>query len=379
MSEKNAGIITFHHNHNYGTMLQAIALQKAIYKCGYTSELINYEKKPTDRIQLFKIRLSRLGAYVLHFKKYYTLFINKSNAVARERLFEEFYRKYALIGKTRYESIEDLNNNPPQYELYIVGSDQTWSPSISEQKEKEVFFLSFVPEGSVKGSYAPSIGLSRIKEHEKELFKKYLDDFKYLSCREKTGSQILSEVLGKDVVNVLDPTLLLEEDEWLQMADGKIIEEPYILEYFLGNRIEHRGFVKKLSRQTGLKIVSLPFDSIDMADTSLERLYVGPAQFLRLIHDAEYVCTDSFHGSVFSVIFKTKFFSFCKHSDYSAQSENSRLYDFLDSIHLNDRIVMDYRSSPSLSINFDESARYLKKLREASWDYLVYMLDQELG
>ena len=187
MSEKKAGIITFHHNHNYGTMLQAIALQKAIHKCGYTSELINYEKKPTDRMQLLKIRLSRVGVYVLHFKKYYRLFMNKSNAVARGRLFEDFYSNYAVIGKTRYEYMEDLKNNPPQYKLYIVGSDQTWSPSISEQKEKEVFFLSFVPDGLVKGSYAPSIGLLTVKEQDKELFRKYLDDFKYLSCREKTG------------------------------------------------------------------------------------------------------------------------------------------------------------------------------------------------
>lgn len=383
MIEKQVGIITYHHNSNYGTMLQAIALQKAIQRNGYSSELINYEARPVAGMQLFKLRLKRLGVYVLHFTKYYTLLNNKPNITAREVFFEDFYKKYAVVGKTRYESIEELRNAPPRYKLYIVGSDQTWSPPITSSKE--AFYLTFVPQESIKGSYGPSIGVSILEEKDKELLKDKLKDFKYLSCREKTGTRILSELLNKPITTVLDPTLLLEEKEWLEMSDvtidNVICEKPYILQYFLGSKSEHREFVKELSKKTGHKIICLPFDTLDMRDSSVIKLYIGPAQFLRLIYNAAYVCTDSFHGTVFSVIFKRNFFSFYKHSYNHLYSENSRIYDFLDSINLTDRIVMDDQiaSSLSLEVDFDKVKHYLSKLKVSSEKYLLDMLSKELG
>ena len=321
---KTIGIITYHHYYNYGTMLQAYALQKKIDLLGYCSELIDFKQNNTpSTLQLLGIRLRRLPAY-----------------------------------------IKELKENPPAYDGYIVGSDQTWNPYVANNPE--AFYLTFVTDSRKKGSYAPSLAVSHLNEQQKTMFRKRLQDFRFLSCRESAGAKLLEEAIGKPVVNVIDPTLLLNKSEWETVITEEPVGEKYILTYFLGEVKEHRDFVHELARRTGLKVIAIPVSYMDIIDPTFEKHWVGPDKFLSLIKNAEYVCTDSFHGTMFSINLGVDFFSFCKTKDAEKSSENSRLYSALELFGLSSRLV-----------NGDNQEKLLCELPQIDYECVQVLLNNE--
>ncbi len=377
MRIKSVGIITYHHYYNYGTMLQAYALQKACELLGYQSEIIDF-KQNNDLTgkELLKIRIKRLPAYIREHKKYSTLAAFKEKFSERRKAYEEFYAKFLKVGSCRYTNSKELNDNPPIYDGYIVGSDQTWNPYVGNNPE--AFYLSFVHDDKKKGSYAPSLAVSQLTYEQKNRFRERLLGFSYLSCREAIGAKLLEETLGRPIVNVLDPTLLLNADEWNKISTVQHKEEPYILTYFLGDVKIHRRFVHRLADKTGLKVIAIPVSYLDIIDPISEKRWVGPDQFLSLISNAEYVCTDSFHGTMFSIIYRINFFSFCKTKDDVQSSENSRLYSALDLFDLSSRLVNEKNEDELINtlpgIEYDKSYKLLNKERDNSIAYLKEML-----
>ncbi len=362
---KSVGIITYHHYYNYGTMLQAFALQRKVELMGYQSELIDFKQNNTPTaIQLLGIRIKRLPTYIKERKKYSILAGSKKKFTERNQAYEEFYKTYLKVGGEKYSSSDQLKANPPQYDGYVVGSDQTWNPYVANNPE--AFYLSFVGDDHKKGSYAPSLAVSQLTIEQKQMFQQRLKNFRYLSCRESAGAKLLEETLGRAVSAVIDPTLLLDWEEWKEISSEESLDKPYILTYFLGDVKEHRNFVHRLAEKTGLKIIAIPVSYLDINDPLSEKRWVGPDKFLDLIRNAEYMCTDSFHGTMFSINFSIDFFSFCKTKDSEKSSENSRLYSALELFGLSDRLV-----------NSSNEERMLKELSEIDYEAVHVVLNKE--
>lgn len=360
-------------------MLQAYALQKKVESLGFYVEIIDFKQDNSlSKTQLIWLRIKRLPVYILEFSKYLTLASAKDLFSKRNLKFEEFYSNNFKLSNQKYTDSLQLKANPPIYDGYVVGSDQTWNPYVA--KNPEAFYLTFVKDDAKKGCYAPSLGISRLTDEHRCRLKKMLKGFRFLSCRESIGAKLLSETMNCPVAHVLDPTLLLNWDDWSCLSSQKKEKSPYILTYFLGNVKKHREFVRELAQKTGLNVFSIPVSYLDINEPLFEKAWVGPDGFLSLIKNAEYVCTDSFHGTMFSINFGVNFYSFCKTKDAENSSENSRLYSALELFGLSNRLVTNSNQNSVLeelaAIDYSVVHKVLEKEREKSIAYLKDMLEK---
>lgn len=372
---KTIGIITYHHYYNYGTMLQALALQEKVEQLGYQTELIDFKQDNSlSRYEMLKLRIKRMPVYIKERKKYRALADSREKIKEKNELFEQFYKTYLHVGKKKYTTTQQLMENPPVYDGYVVGSDQTWNPFVANSPE--AFFLPFVENKSKKGSYGPSLAVKSLSDEKEKEYRKKLSNFSFLSCREQDGAQLLSRITQKEVKCVLDPTLLLSAKEWGKYCEFEIPKEPYILVYFLGEKSEHRRAVEKIQKLTNWKIISLPAAYLEMENNDYKKVWGGPKEFLSLIRGAALICTDSFHGTMFSINFQRNFFSFCKSSDSEESSENSRLYSALNIFGLSNRIIhnMDNLTAEDISIDYKNVIPILEEQRRDSIEYLENML-----
>lgn len=356
-------------------MLQAYALQRKICNWGYNAEYINYrfkELSPSFSKRLWT-RIKRLRIYFLQYK-YYSIKVAYSSKMAiRKEYYKNFYEKYIRTSTKQYATLQELESQPPEYDVYIVGSDQVWNPNLS--CATPAYYLSFVKDNKKKASYAPSLGVTVLTSAQKQKMAGYIQQFNYLSCREMTGAKLLKSISNRNVLHVLDPTLLLEQTRWEEIAISPVISKPYILCYFLGDTKHPREFVRQLENKTGIKAYYIPCSPLDMSQKT--SIYdVGPAEFLGLIRHASYVCTDSFHGSVFSIIFKRQFYSFCKRADAEKGSDNSRIKELMKFTGLLTRLI-----TPGQSISEEESKidymlveSYIKPIKKRSEVYLLEIL-----
>jgi len=374
--KNRVGLITYHFLHNYGTMLQAYALQSKIRAWGYEAEYIDYRFKeltqsPSNRLIT---RFKRVGYYLGNYKYYYIKAMHSSKMSIRKAQFDDFYLKNIRTGLLQYATLQELEANPPEYDIYIVGSDQVWNPNLS--CSSPAYFLSFIKkDDSKKAAYAPSIGVASLTTSQEQKIARHIRKFDFLSCREITGSRLLENMGGRNVLHVLDPTFLLEADRWEDVMVRPKIAEPYILCYFLGDTKHPREYVRELEKKTGIKAYYIPSSPLDMARKTAI-FDAGPAEFLGLIRNASYVCTDSFHGSVFSIIFKKQFYSFCKRSDNEQTSDNIRIKELLKSAGLEARLInpgQQMRDDES-NINFDLVNSHIMPMKERSEEYLLEIL-----
>ena len=371
---KTIGIITYHHYYNYGTMLQALALQEKVEQLGYQAELIDFKQDNSlSRYEMLKLRIKRMPVYIKERKKYRALADSREKINEKNELFEQFYKTYLHVGKKKYTTTQQLMENPPVYDGYVVGSDQTWNPFVANSPE--AFFLPFVENKSKKGSYGPSLAVKSLSDEKEKEYRKKLSNFSFLSCREQDGAQLLSRITQKEVKCVLDPTLLLSAKEWGKYCEFEIPKEPYLV-YFLGEKSEHRRAVEKIQKLTNWKIISLPAAYLEMENNDYKKVWGGPKEFLSLIRGAALICTDSFHGTMFSINFQRNFFSFCKSSDSEESSENSRLYSALNIFGLSNRIIhnMDNLTAEDISIDYKNVIPILEEQRRDSIEYLENML-----
>ncbi|MDQ0149538.1 polysaccharide pyruvyl transferase family protein [Eubacterium multiforme] len=368
------GIITYHHHYNYGTMLQALALQKAIENLGFESEIIDFKQNNTLSIrELLLLRLKRSSVYLRQLKKYYLLGKSKKIFNERNNLFEEFYKTELHVGKNKYNSTRALMDNPPKYDAYIVGSDQTWNPYVAGRPE--AFYLPFVDNDFLKGSYGPSLAVNNLNYAQKQFLRERLNKFSFISCRERTGTELIKEIVQKPVTTVLDPTLLLDKKEWDKFCEDKQLNSPYILTYFLGENKLHRKIVKELSERLSVNIIAIPTTYLELENKKIEKIYAGPRQFLNLIKNAMIICTDSFHGTMFSINYEKNFYSFCKMDSNDKKSENSRLQDILEEFKLGNRLISKTPDKIE-NIDYEKVNKILNKRRQESKEFLVNMLSE---
>lgn len=369
-----AGLLTFHHAHHYGAQLQAYALMRKTESAGADCEVINYVRPDTtEGNRLFKKGLSARALL----SNANTL-VNYGRLRRRYKRFESFVNDDMKLSARFYRSYEELLKDAPEYDVYVCGSDQIWNPFIYKENTYDpAFFADFAKSGR-RIAYAPSFGISEIPEDKRDDLRRYLERFDCLSVREKQGEKIIRDVTGRDSVTVLDPTLLLTGDEWSGLSADPVYKEPYILCYFISDPRRYSGYVKALSEKYGLPVVSLCGARRVVPQTRHTVLDAGPREFLGLFRDASMVCTNSFHGTVFSITFRKDFFSFAAALN-SEKTVNSRLYNILEKFGLVGRIFSpDMKESDFLSrisgeansIDYASVYEILEKEREMSYKYL---------
>ncbi|MGN0150695.1 MAG: polysaccharide pyruvyl transferase family protein [Clostridia bacterium] len=354
---KKTGIISlYHQNKNYGGLLQAYALTAFLKKLGFDAEQISFKKDiiAEDHLTLeilFRKLRRKLSEPV---KKAFAKDIY-NNISSRIAMFKEFEKSipHSPDVYTRENIIDCIYN----YDAFITGSDQVWNLAWYNPE----YFLNFVPSDKRKISYAASMPSSQIPQSRKNTVYNHLIRFDAISVREKETVQAINKLLNSNTAkHVLDPTLLLERNDWDKICGNRKISDKYIFCYFLGRNRKMRKTASAFAKKMNLKIVTLPhlcdicFSDLNFGD---EQIYdLSPNDFISLIKNAEYVITDSFHAAVFSNIYQVKHFVFSR----------------------TDLGSMDSRITNLLEL-FDEKERFCFDKKRADMKYLIDLKDRQLN
>ena len=375
------GIITIVKVNNYGAELQAFALQKELELLGYDSEIIDYLYYKNWRFKDTRLSspfvLMDIKGKIIYKLKYRltNYLIDKilpffNNSVKnRARRFKEFHQTNTRFSKT-YRSMPQLYNDKLGYDIFIAGSDQVWNPASSSSIEP--YFLTFVPQVVKKISYASSFGVSHIEPSLQNRFKNLLDNIDEISVRETSGVELVKQLTGRDATLVADPTLLLTRQEWMPyIKEYPNMPKRYVLIYQLSDSDAITELAKKIGQEKNIpvyRICKRAFkERIAAGITNI--LDAGPAEFLSLTANAEYVVTDSFHGTAFSVNFNIPFFTVVS----SKKKNNSRMESLLKVIGLENRMVDDTMRVSSIDdkIDFMTSNKKIDELRDFSIRFLI--------
>ena len=313
---------------NYGAVLQAYALQTYLRNRGAQSEIVDFTTaehlKAYNVFQPLNIPFfKRMAVYLLVALRYFHL----KRRIRRTIAFKKQYFNFTK----RYSTVEEILNNPPQEDIYISGSDQVFNLS---SPYYEVYYLNFNKGTAKKVAYAASFGHADFTVELKEKITPYLLDFDLLSCRESTGAQFLSSITGKPVPTVVDPTMLLSEEQWRKVTIYPNMKD-YIFIYDLNGGEDLIEIAKRLKALIHKPIVCLTCGATNYYRDA-DRVFVdaGPAEFLGWIANAAYVVTDSFHGTSFSLIFSKPFLNYV-----AIERASDRVTTILQSIGMEDRMI----------------------------------------
>ena len=375
-------VIAYFKNHNnYGTSLQGFATIKAIEHEGYKCRLIQYQKSDS----LFKkIRLAPLmfisGGWQAYKKKIKKKKITESTSSyakdinIRTSVNNQWKSQYMDSYCDLYIGYNNLKSGSKNYGLIIVGSDQVWTPLGLYSK---FFNLLFVDDSIPRMSYASSFGVSKIPSWQIKTTCKYLDKINKLSVREIRGKEIIEEISHNKAQVVLDPTLLLSQSQWREEIGDKKpkAEGKYIFCYLLGKDEKVRKEINHFKKITGLKIVAMrhidEFIACDGGSGDEAPYNIDPLDFVQLIANAEFVCTDSFHCTVFSTIFHKQFVTFYRFLNTNSDSRNSRIDSILNLLGLEDRLYNGNLTSQMFSkIDYNTVEQKKNPLLKSSLEFL---------
>lgn len=367
------GILTRRAGFNHGSSLQAYAMARFLTLAGYNCNIINYDEysgHPLWRIRPFVENIQwkickHLPTALCPAKHRYLSIRN-----AQYGKFQQFEKDYLPLTPNACRNFNQLRKASEGFDVLVCGSDQIWSPLLYDPVYMFGFLEDELEQRTV--TYAPSIGVSDkslISKEQADLLRK----IDCISCREQTGSEIIEDIVHRPVPVVLDPTLMLPEHEWDKLAFSvKPIEtEPYILCYFLGNNIP-QSYIDRLNRKLGCKILNIQmFNRLNELNSHREITNIGPCEFLNLVKYASWICTDSFHATIFSYIFKRRVSVFERFLNTERDNQNSRIYTLLDILKIQYVLTSD-NDFPDLirQIDYQQSEISLKEWQRKSIDYI---------
>ena len=379
--QKIGCVIAYTEGHNnYGTSLQGYAMLKKIQQLGYEVEVIHYVKQ-LSTIQKIKfvanaIRAGEWKSIVARLTAKRTLkkYPQYAAGIAKRTKAVNAYKAKKLLPLFHtYVGYDALHKGSLNYDAVVVGSDQVWTPMSLPNK---FFNLLFVDDSVHKIAYASSFGVSEIPSFQRKETGLYLERFYRIGVREERGKEIVEELSHQKATVVADPTLLLTREEWeAEISDARPNEsEPYIFCYFLGTNQEARKAANLLRTQTGYKIITIRhMDEYVPEDEQFgdEAPYnVDPNDFVKYISKAAYVCTDSFHCTVFSILFHRQFMTFYRFAATNKTGRNSRIDSLFNILGLQDRLYIGNISIIGNPIAYDKVDKRLKGLRENSLEFL---------
>lgn len=361
--------ITCHKVNNHGANLQAVALMHYLEDLGNDVEIIDYfpeyfkhfrplycgtPKYAANPVTRFAYICAKFPGRLKSYLEY-----KKSD---RKKNFEAFRDKYYRLTDT-YESFEELKANPPKADLYIAGSDQIWNTMMNNGKDP-AYYLQFAPKNATTATYAASFSVSEIPDELKEQTKKYIKSIDFVSVREKSALKILDDLGILNGQAVLDPVFLLEKKQWSKIESNIKLDDEYVLVYDFEGSDEVKNFAVKYAQKHNLKIYSLYKN--EYCDKSFENF--GPDVFLSLIKNAEFIVSNSFHATAFSLIYE-KEFAVIKRQE----GINSRMVDLLSSVGIDERIVDSYQEFNAIDFNLVKEKLEIEV--EKSKDYLKEVLE----
>lgn len=356
--------------HNYGNRLQNYAVQSFISRYGIKTETIisdsflnkkdNYSLKNNIKylLSLIKNELLRTGVY----RNRFSLFQNK-----RTKKFIDYNNKYISFSKNKFSFRKKIN-----YDYFIVGSDQVWNPFFGLN---DFGLLDYIDEDEKKIAFSASIGVEEIPELMRNKYAKSISKYKSISLREDKAKEIVEELTGrKDVEVLVDPTMLLTSEEWDKVSRkpkqlDSIKEGKYILNYFLGELSkERKQEIERIAKENNCNIINI----LDRTDP----FYVcGPSEFLFLEKHAFLICTDSFHSSVFAILYDRPFIIFDREQK-GIEPMNSRIETLISKFKLKDRKYNgESITKENLNHDYTEAYKILEKERKKSDEFLKKALE----
>lgn len=343
---------------NIGNRLQNYALQTILENLGFnvSTPIYRLKSKYIDKVKaLIKKVLIFCGM-----KKYKIVLLQEK----REKKYETFSDKYI------HDKINVTFNNVysmdwTEYDYAITGSDQVWHNWSNTEEELRYFYLMFMPKEK-RISYAPSFGFSEFPQNDSNIHKQGLEEMQLLSCREEDGKKLILDLTGREAELIIDPTLLLTAKDWIKIEKKPVypVEGQYMLIYFLGNETtEYVNVYSKIAKEHNLKIINIYNPDIE------EYYYTKPDEFLWLIHHAKFICTDSFHACVFSLIFHKKFMVF-KRCETGMEKMFGRIETLLSMVGLTELIYNGKPVEYSMKIDYMKVEELIKEKSEIAMKYL---------
>lgn len=367
------GILTFVRPCNYGAALQCYALNKVLSNLGADPVTMDYWPE-YFRSRYYPVREPFTFKWK-EFKERRRRMCVKSIKDKRNKKFENFMENNVKLSTPTARTVEELQTTMKSSGIrkWITGSDQVWSDTCA--RFDPAYFLDLeLPEGSLKYSYAASFGMSQIPLELKDEYKRRLTGYRRYSVREQSGAGMINELFPAEVNVHCDPTLLLTADEWKKVASAPR-KDKYILIYHVMNPTRLLNKAAELSKQTGLKVVLFTpyFNYLSIKGKKIEEYGYEPAMdsspqdFVSLFLNAEYVLTNSFHGTVFSVLFHKKFWS---QTQLIEGKPNTRSINLLEKLSIKGRDVFHNKPLADTPIDWEKADAALAEMREEAISYL---------
>lgn len=364
---KKVGIITFHRSYNCGSMLETYALHYYLKKIGIPSEVIDFSN--TGQRRLYSVFFE--NTTFKNIVKNILIFPHKGRITLNNTQYEKFKNQYFSLSQ-EFQYMDQLKET--KYDIVIAGSDQIWNVTISDSDD--TYFLPWMRRGR-KIAYAPSLGAKNIIQwsDQPEQYGKWIKEFDAISVRELNGAKWLKELTGRETEILPDPTLLLDAEEYEKLLDNTCTPKgDYIFFYSPSFQRDVCRLVKKLSCRYGMPILvwstKTYYTRAAYRYGFLLPRYESPAVYLSLIRNAALVITTSFHGTVFSTIFRKKFYVIKNEGMFG---DDDRVWTLLDSVKMTERLITsDYNDKYDYlqAISYKEYDDAICQLRKRADDFL---------
>lgn len=324
--KKKISLITIHLGHNFGSILQTIASFKILEKYNYETVIINYIPNRCTWKRFFSIHFNNPKLFI-------KMFITLPLAIVNKHIYNSFLAKYTNVSNPIY-SKDNFVAVCPKADIYVTGSDQVWNSIHNEGLDKRYYFDGF-PKNSIKIAYASSIGREKLNSDEYIEVKRMLESYKAISVREASAKQIIDS-MGYKATHLLDPTFMLNKADWGKYRSKRLVRTPYLLVY-LPYSIHDKKLIyttaRKIANEKGLKIVTFSWSIRPerLADKTI--YFANPGDFLSLMEYADYVVTNSFHGTAFSINLNKQF------SVYLPTGFGTRIISILELCSLTQRLL----------------------------------------
>ncbi len=373
------GIVTYFKIYNYGSFLQSYSMVNFLKENNFEPELLDITYNKCLKLYFKSKVLFKLLLHPGSFQQVKQLrvmgkrSVNKLNDEIISKFNSSFVSDLPIRQVDYFQLLDDAKSDA--YSFFIVGSDQIWSPLGIDLKPHK--FLDFAPKYK-RIAYAPSFGVSYIPIYNKKAIKRKLKNIKTISVREESGKDLIQKLIGVQAPVVLDPTLMMSKKFWMT-ATLALKRRPYMLCYFL-----HRPdnvyceLAEKIAKLKSLEIIYLPYNHSFKEGYENGFVSAGPFEFASLIRNAEFVLTDSFHGTAFSLIFEIPFFAVPRYKDKQFE-QSTRITDILDKLGLSHRFISNVPSvvSTQIDVDFSYATDVLNSLRIESRQFLLNALNKE--
>ena len=369
---KKVGISTVYTGYNYGSALQTFAVKMICKELGYTGVVLHLggsviRGRDVRMGKAFTIALRLLSSpkKAMTSVRAYASGMTKAVPKETQQLFDEFICEHICPVVTTWKGLKKRGKQK-DYLAFICGSDQIWNSDALYVDPQ--YYLRYAPKHK-RIAFAPSFGRHSVAEYNKKPIGKFVTEIPYLSVREQSGISIVKQLTGRDSVCLLDPTLFFNKTEWAALLplNNALNKPPYLFAYFLDKPSEQAMLcIKKIAHDNHLEIISLPY-SMEKADWFDHTFAAGPLEFIDTLSNAAFVCTDSFHGTAFSLIMQIPFYTFERQYGVAGK-QSARIESVLELVGLQDRYCPSV-DALNLAVNFTacEQVLAIEKARTTAY------------